>query len=405
MKLLRTILLGIFVVAALAYLNIVIPQPQTTQARTYNQDNGFLAQEFPCNQGSCPSGNKVIKMVVQETPSCSAGTASSLAGYKGGASFNVENSSDTYKIHVVWGSYFCSNATNGSCTSGQKLATQDIIVAPGQWVETWSPARDESNLTCGKVQTDMSFQAYRKVGSSWVLALSYGNLANPGSGNATYTYCTTGKACGSPTPTPTATPTPTITPTPTVTPTPEVPTPAAQCNFSPATQQLEDGQTGSTTLFFSTQNLPQTNKKATICLAEDNGTQTYLADTEINYANYPISVNVTPTHTYTATVYLKNKADDSHTCNGTVATLCAATTTLKTTPTPTPTSGCTSNCGDINITVEQHQEQQQQQQQVLGASVAPAVSTNQLPSTGAGAEVLFGLLGLIPVGLKLRKFV
>lgn len=70
------------------------------------------------------------------------------------------------------------------------------------------------------------------------------------------------------------------------------------------------------------------------------------------------------------------------------------------------TQSCSgTNCGDINITVEQHQEQQQQQQQVLGASVAPAVNSSQLPSTGAGADILLSLVGLIPLGLKLRKLV
>lgn len=58
----------------------------------------------------------------------------------------------------------------------------------------------------------------------------------------------------------------------------------------------------------------------------------------------------------------------------------------------------------INNTNTQSQ-QQQQQQAVLGASVAPASSATKLPATGAGEEVLFGLLGLLPIGLKLRKIV
>ncbi|HYK08196.1 MAG TPA: hypothetical protein VEW42_01700 [Candidatus Eisenbacteria bacterium] len=63
---------------------------------------------------------------------------------------------------------------------------------------------------------------------------------------------------------------------------------------------------------------------------------------------------------------------------------------------------------NITVNVNQSQSQQQQQQQkqeVLGASVAPAVSAKQLPSTGSGAEVLLGLFGLLPIGLKLRRFV
>ena len=66
--------------------------------------------------------------------------------------------------------------------------------------------------------------------------------------------------------------------------------------------------------------------------------------------------------------------------------------------TNTPNQTVINNNPVINV-------QQQQQQAVLAASVAPAVASSQLPSTGSGTEVLFTLLGLLPVGFKLRKLV
>lgn len=58
------------------------------------------------------------------------------------------------------------------------------------------------------------------------------------------------------------------------------------------------------------------------------------------------------------------------------------------------------NSNTVNITLNGGQGQQQQQQ-VLGSTSAP----KQLPSTGAESDILFGLVGLIPLGWKIRKLI
>lgn len=481
MKILRTILLGIFVVAALAYLNVIIPRPQTSEARTYNEDHHILAQEFPCNTGSCPSRSNVIKMVVDETPECSTGSLSSLAGYKGKASFQVENSNAQYKIHVVWGTYFCPNATTGSCTSGQILDSQDIFVNPGQWVATYSPARNESNLTCGKVQTDMSFQAYRKVGSEWVLNLSYGSLSNPGESNATYTYCNTNKVCPAPTHKACVNNACSVVAS----------SGSDTCNTNADCQiqthhACQDNAckvvAGPGADTCSTDSQCQTPPPHLIVkkhvINDDNGTKSaqdftiFVKDTTtdqiisqtagnengttitlplgVQYSVYegdhtgydetssgdcsgmvPAGTTKTCTLINNDIANATHKACVSNACtvvNGAGSDSCKQDSDC-TTPTHhacqsqacvlvngSGSDSCSqdsdchidtcsgTNCGNINITVEQHQ-QQQQQQAVLGASVAPAVNATSLPSTGSGAEVLLGLFGLLPLGLKLRKFV
>ena len=112
------------------------------------------------------------------------------------------------------------------------------------------------------------------------------------------------------------------------------------------------------------------------------------------------TVTPTPTPTVTPTATPTPSVTPTPTVTPTVT---PTPTVVPPTPTPTP-FGCTSDCNNTTVNVTQTQSQQQQQQQaVLAASVAPASSATQLPSTGAGADVLFGLIGLLPIGFKLRK--
>lgn len=424
MKAVRIFLLALFTIAALAYLNIIIPQPQQTEARTYNDDKGYLAQEFPCNQGGCVSTANVLKIAVHETPSCTSGTLSSLAGYKGAAWFKNE-SNDTYKYHVVWGSYFCANATTGSCTNGPILGTTDFTLSPDQTTQTYSPVRSESDLTCGKVQTDMSFQAWRKVGSNWVLALSYGSLSSPGTSNATYTYCNTGKACS---------------------------TPQTHKTCENNACVVKSGP-GSSTCDTDNDCKVQTHKTCEnyACVVKSGpGSNTCNTDNDCKPSNPPhlivkkhvINDDGGTKNAENFTIYVKNANTDvilSQTAgneNGTTITLpsgvlysvyegdhtgydqtfsgdCSGAisdgqtkectiTNNDTHVNPTPTSGCTSNCGSTTINVQQ--QQQQQQQIVLAATVAPAPTTTQLPSTGANDfAIIPSLLSLVAAGWKLRK--
>lgn len=334
--------------AVLAFVAYSLPV-SSSSARTYQQDKGFLAQEFP-------AGNpKVIKVVDLESPSCSSGTVSSLAGYKAGASFSVEDTVP-YQIHVNWASYYCSNMTSGSCTQNPtSTSTQVITVNPGEWKEVWGNPNTAalSSATCGMIQTDMSFEAYKynKVKNSWDFAFAQGDMSNPGSSNATYTYCSTGKVCSAPHTTPTATPTQSVTPTTTPTSTPTT-TPTSTPTITPTTT-------------------PGTTPSVTPTQGCDGTTQ--------------IGIN------------------NNSNCNSSSS---SSNSSSSSSSNSSSSSSSSSSTGDININISvPAQQQQQQQQQVLAATVAPSTSTSQLPKTGAGAEVLFGLLSLIPAGIKLRKLV
>lgn len=214
MKIIRNILLAFFVVACLAYVNVIIPKPQQTEAKTYNDDTGFQAQQFPNNT------NPIIKLAVTESPRCQSGSMSDVKNYTGGANFMLPTGvTGTYKVHVVWASYFCPNA-QGPCMDNKELHSQDIILHPGDFIPTGSTANSHAQNSCGMIQTDMAFVAYKCTDSSASncsqQVLAYGNLDNPGVSNATYTYCNTGHVCQAPTPTPTPTSVPTPTPTPPV---------------------------------------------------------------------------------------------------------------------------------------------------------------------------------------------
>ncbi|HEX7041861.1 MAG TPA: hypothetical protein VF189_01295, partial [Patescibacteria group bacterium] len=130
--------------------------------------------------------------------------------------------------------------------------------------------------------------------------------------------------------------------------------------------------------------------KFTITKTDDSDPYTF-------YVTFP-EISCDPSSTISPTVSLTETP--------TVSPTVSPTETV--TPTDNPgnsdssdSSSC-SNCGGNNINI--NVEQQQQQQQVLAATVAPAPSTKQLPSTGAqDVAIIPTLLSLVAAGWKLRK--
>lgn len=547
MKIFRNILLAIFVVACLAYVNVIIPKPVQTEAKTYNDDTGFLAQQFPNNT------NPIIKLAVDENPRCQNGSMSNLTGYTGGANFMLPSGvTGTYKVHVVWASYFCANA-QGPCNSNQQLYPQDIILHPGSYIHTGTGAHPNAQNSCGMIQTDMAFVAYHCTDSSATncsqQVLAYGNLSNPGASNATYTYCNTGVVCPAPShktcqnnacvsvagagqdscssnsecqP---QTHKACVNNACAVVAGAGQDSCAVDANCQPQTHKacvnnactvVQGG--GDNTCTTDSQCQPQTHKACVnnaCAVVQGGGENTCAQDSECQPQHHNVCQNnacvqvegagqnscrldssdCTPPHltvikivnnnhggtksssdfsihvkngdgdipgspadgSVTGKTYTLNAGDymvgedavdgyhkvsisgscdadgnvtlingDNKTCviqnednGGGACTMPTCNTSISGCSYPFPdtkTCSCgplvcitntpTQNNITVNVTQTQSQQQQQQQKQaVLGASVAPAISTKQLPSTGAGAEVLLGLFGLLPIGLKLRKFV
>lgn len=199
MKIIRNLLLGIFVVAALCYLNLIIPHPQQTQARTYDQDHGFLAQEFPCASGN----TNVIHIGDEETPDCSTGQLSDISSYRGGVNISLTNTNNWYRIHTSWGSYYCPNLSDGggACNSAQQLTPGTIVVKPGDYIKVFADTRNDVQNMCGAIQEDMSFTADVSTdnGQTWTNnACGFGSMSNPGASNATFTHCSTNQVCQPP---------------------------------------------------------------------------------------------------------------------------------------------------------------------------------------------------------------
>lgn len=463
MKILRILLAGIFVVAGLLYLNSIIPAPQKSQAITQSQFNGNLAQEWsgiPDGQG----GTFLMHIGGEESPSCSSQIVNNLSSYTGGFNMFTRNTSKTIHVRIASQSYFCSTSdqladgSNGhKCkVNPQGLQTFTHDLTPNEYFQ-WAPNAVNMN-SCGMAQWDMSFQILDNSGN---VVYTAGDMNQPGvTDQAYWTFCFAGNNgqknwCSTPTPTPTV-----VTPTPT-TPVTPTPTPGLDCdgdrdNSNPNTDSdcLPEGHLIVKKHVINDNGGTESAGDFTLYV-RDVHTQ---SDISFPGSERGKSILISPTQLYT--VYEGDHAGYDQTflgdCSGMVARGQTKTCTIVNndipgvTPTPTPVcttpttcqtppEGCfyqnqsTCSCGQLvcitqipgcsgsncNVTVTinnsnnqsqtQNQQQQQQQEQnmqaVLGASVAPASNASSLPSTGAGADVLLGLFGLIPLGLKLRKFV
>ncbi len=423
MKIIRNLLLAIFVVAALAYLNVIIPQPQATEASTTNYNH----------TDSC--GVQALRVDMQGDACGSF--------YKSGNDYTTTGKVTNTTNHTITGiqlhfkTYFCDKenqlSSSGSCTQNEKDFTSDAFsLAPGQSHTFSTPTLHSSNYgnftSCGLFQNDFWF-SYNNGSCTSTLN---GSGSGFGFGGVGYCKLWDGHTLASSNPW----------------------HPQWECK-PPVEQKHSECQNnacvsvngaGTSTCSSNSDCQPQQHKTCenNACVIKAGpgaSTCTQDADCQTTQTHHACVDNAckivdgagsdscsTDANCQTQT----HKACVSQACTivtGGGSDSCSTDDNCKTeTHRACVSNACTivlgsgsdscsqdsdchvdtcsgTNCGDININVEQHQEQQQQQQQaVLGASVAPASTTTQLPSTGAGSEVLFGLLGLLPVGFKLRKF-
>lgn len=411
MKVVRIILLAFFVVLGLAYLNAIIPQSHSSA----HVDN-FVHSD------TC--GRSILQVNMQDD-SCggffkSGNDYSTTGQITNTAPYRVDG------IQLHFKSYFCTSnsqlSSSGSCTQNYHPYDGPVFsLQAGQSMTFSTPtlhASDYGNFnSCGLFQNDFWFSYNNGTCTSSL------NGNGTGFGFAGVGYCKLWDGhnlvsnspwvpkweCSAPSTTPSVTPStsPSVTPStsPSVTPSVTPTTPSASCYFSPANLQLNSGDTGTSNLFYSTENISENAKQVTVCLSTDNGAPSFLANTAADVTNVSGSVSVNAPHTYTASMYLKNIFEGPRSCSGTVIAACNLTTTVVTTTvTPTSGGGCTSNCGNTYIT--QQQQQQQQQQIVLAASVAPAPTANSLPSTGAEDLPVIGtLISMGLAGWKIRRLI
>lgn len=412
MKTLRIVLLGIFVVAALIYLNSVfIPKPQTTQAAWFTG-----TQQYAC-------GQYLTVLLTPNSETCNGSNTGNIGSYQSSIKVTAASGSlGAYAVHWKWGSYWCatedphapcvaSNAQNIQYSSGVDGLTgnNSAYVVANSPVN--KPNGQFAGMTCGYYQNDFAFYVTNNDNPNRVICGI--SLDNPGANNNNASWCHTGTSCVAPTP----------------------PQPIQHMACQDNACRLVPGP-GANQCSSNNDCLPEGHlivKKHVI--NDDGGTESasdftmYVKDVQTgDVMNFPgnetgTTILVSPTQTYT--VYEGDHQGYTETssgsCSGIIARGQTATCTIinddepgasptpsvtpTTTPIPTP-SGCTANCNNTTVNVTQSQTQQQQQQQaVLGASVAPASNASSLPSTGAGADVLLGLLGLLPIGFKLRKLI
>jgi hypothetical protein len=110
------------------------------------------------------------------------------------------------------------------------------------------------------------------------------------------------------------------------TPTPSATITTASCYFSPESLKLNEGQTGSTTVYSTIKNVATNNKHVTACLTVDSAAPSYLFDTAIDYGNYPRVLTVNASHVYIVNLYLKDPKYGDQSCTGTVVGSCTMRT-------------------------------------------------------------------------------
>ncbi len=329
-------------------------------------------QTYPCGQ------YLKVQLIPSYAPACdSNGYNSSLTSYQTSVQVKALNdasfqSHGQYHVHWKWASYWCSTedphapciASNASATTekdGDDGLTGNNSIFVTAESRNIQPTGQFAGLACGYYQTDFAFYVTDNNTNQTVCGIS---INDPASNNQNAAWCHTGTTCTVPPATPTTgvTVTPTVTPTTGVTVTPTAtPTSTPDC----------DGDTDTSD--------PSEDQECTTPTPTATPTPTGIP-------------------TATPTSVSNNNCDDE---------------TQVATNGSNNNSNCNQNNNNNNNNQSQSQTQnnnqtvnitlgngQQQQQQVLAAT-APT----QLPSTGAGSDVLFGLLALVPVGWKIRKLV
>ncbi|HXS15266.1 MAG TPA: hypothetical protein VN711_04000 [Candidatus Saccharimonadales bacterium] len=284
-------------------------------------------------------------------------TSESACNAMYGADYTVASKGQSFDLIYNSQAYYCTNPhpTEGSqagrptCLESGTTATGSRYIAPGATATIH--IADPIQNACGSAQTDLSFDVFQ----NGTKVCSYGN-PNMVWG---WSFCSTNQTCG-----PRTTPAPmpaTITPTSapfTPTPQPMIVTPI------PSQTIVTPIPTMPPTLTPPPPVVPNNISSSSGCTEiSQNGT--------MNNANCQ-SQSLDQNQVQNNNQVIQNNANNS---------------------------------SSVNLTVAQPAQSQQPLQQTLAAqTVAPAPqSMQQLPSTGGEGQVLFGLLSLIPIGIRLKK--
>lgn len=416
MKAVRIILLALFTIAALAYLNIIVPKA-TTSAHVSNFSHTDSCGKSPTNG----------LQVTMQDDTC-GGFYKSGNDYSTTGKITNTSGSTINNIQLHFKTYFCDKqselTSSGACLHNEHDHNGPVFsLKPGESITFSTPTLHSSDYgsfnSCGLFQNDFWF-SYNSGSCTSTL-----NGSGTGFGFAGVGYCKlwdghtlkssnpwspAWECTKQPTPTPTkpVTPTPTVPVTPSVTPPPHLIVKKHVINDNGGTKHAHDftifvknansGQILSQSFgseYGTTITLPSSVLYTVYEGTHDGYDQTFLGDCSGMVANG---------HTKVCTLINNDIPNGTPTPTPSVTQTPTPTPTGEITPTPTTTQGCQSDCGDHNTTVTVNQ--QQQQQLVLAASVAPAPTTTQLPSTGADDFAVIGtLLSLLPIGWKLKKLV
>lgn len=275
-----------------------------------------------------------------------------------------------FAIPLIASAWSTSQSAEAVCT---RSGTADIDV---KFTNTESDQSNAMNVVAKDDQTGNSINLgtveskQTKTGEITTNRTSLGNgmvtfsltwAHKSGSDSRTASY--SGVNCQPPTPTPTPRPTstPTPTPRPTNTPTPRptnTPTPTPKPSATPTPTNAPTATPTPTTMPTATPTETPVPTQATIAVAtnvnQTNGSNTATQNQNDNNNNTN-NINITNNNTSSAVVEAQVE---------------------QATPTPTPEE----------------------------VTVQPAPKPTELPKTGAETDVLFGLISLIPAGLKLRKW-
>lgn len=399
MKALRLVLLALFVVGALFSLNTLIPQPQTTQAETIGNND-------PCGH---------LSVWINENPNACKDTKvqSSMTSYQAtlGLQYKTNN---VGPIHVVVNavSHFCPTradltGSNAGCYQHEAGNPESLTLGFGDTQRIPAPMRSPSvansafaGQACGYYQDDFAF-TYTDPQTH--ASCTIGSVSNTAINAGTASFCNAGRDC--------------VISTPTATPTP--PTQQHLACVNNACVEVAGAGSDSCNKDSADSCAPQQHHNICqnfACVQVDGaGTSTCNtpADNSSECSHLTCQSNactrVTGSGSDSCSTDDNCKTQKHLAC---VDNSCQLIDGVGSDTCTTQGSSCNTGCtGDnctttiINNNNPTINVQQQQQQAVLAASVQPAVTTTQLPSTGSGTEVLFTLLGLLPIGFKLRKLV
>lgn len=303
-----------------------------------------LATHVPPNAGSC---GDLLTVTTSENPSCDGEVNPNMSSHT--AVYHVQSKGQTFSIHYNTHSFFCTDPfphdggdpNRHTCLQSRSSLESYAQVLAGGSIDI--PVSRTVQNACGSVQTDLSFDVIQNGQK----ICSYGNLGDTINVGG-WSFCSTGQSsCEIPTPFPTTPIIQVITPTPTpvvIITTPTV-TPSPLSTIQQQTACSNISQSG-----------VNSNINCQILQQQQNGTQ-----------NSSQNGTQIQTNTQNSTVVL--------------------------TPAPVP------------VVVAAASQQQEVQRQQVFAALAPApIGVSQLPSTGSQTPIFLGLIGLIPLGLTIKKF-